>query len=111
MKTETMRDTRHDGLSLLTQVSAAESAMLSKEIISEVIRQVAAAIAEQFLADHANDILAKLDPQAIANLAIADSGRAVREALEKQIPREVQHHHHTHREFFKVGLFGSVKRV
>lgn len=80
-------------------------------ILREVIERAAEILAQRFIDDYGVEILKAIDPQAVANLAIADSGRAVRESLEKSIPREVQHHHHTEREVYTVGIFGNVKRV
>ena len=77
----------------------------------EVIQRAAELLAERFVEEHGQSILKALDPQAVANLAIADSGRAVREALEKEVPREVQHHYHRDREVYKVGIFGGVRRI
>jgi hypothetical protein len=104
-------DRLNTGYRLSAYMSGPEVADTQGMIVRRAIEIVADRLAEQFLNDHGADILAALDPQAIANLAIADSGRAVREALEKSIPREVQHHHHTNREVYKVGLFGGMKRL
>jgi len=104
-------DPMHKGYRLTGYLSEPEIAVAQGSIVREAIQIVAEKIAQQFIDDHGAEILAALDVQAIANLAIADSGRAVRESLEKQIPREVRHEHHTEREVYKVGLFGGIKRV
>lgn len=99
------------GLTLRAHLSDPAIEMTRGAIIREVIQKAAEVIAQRFIDDHGVEILKALDPQAVANLAIADSGRAVREALEKSIPREVQHHYHHDREVYKVGIFGGVRRV
>ena len=81
------------------------------EIVNKAMQLAATQLAEQFVAVHGIDVLAKMDATAVANLAVAQSGAAIRESLEKQIPKEVQHHHHYDREVYQAGIFGGLRRV
>ena len=112
MEINVQADPQRLGYRLSGSVDTVEIDATRGAIMRRVVDLVAEKLAEQFLHDHGPEILARLDPQAIANLAIADSGRAVREALEKQVPREVQHHYHDATpQVYKVGVFGGVKRI
>lgn len=42
-----------------------------------ILDKIASAIAERYVADHYVDIIAKLDQNAIANLAVADAGKKI----------------------------------
>jgi hypothetical protein len=52
-----------------------------RSMAHEVIRQVAEKIAERYVQEHYAEIVAKLDQQAIANLAVADSGKKIAEEI------------------------------
>jgi len=51
----------------------------SRGIFAKTAEEQLKKIAEHFIEENKSDILKHLDPQAIANLAIADSARLVRE--------------------------------
>jgi hypothetical protein len=52
-----------------------------RSMTHEIIRQVAEKVAERYVEEHYAEIVAKLDQQAIANLAVADSGKKIAEEI------------------------------
>lgn len=62
---------------------------LPHAIFQETVRQVAEIIAKQVLEDKLTEILEKVTPQAIANMAIAEAGAALNETLHKKMPDKI----------------------
>lgn len=50
---------------------------MGRDLLHEVIRQ----IAERYVSEHYTELVSKLDQQAIANLAVAESGRKIAEEI------------------------------
>lgn len=69
------------------------SRAFAEAIETLVIREVAAKVAERYIAEHYAEIASSLDPQAIANLSIAEGAAAIRETLAKKLPDRVDHHY------------------
>jgi RimJ/RimL family protein N-acetyltransferase len=99
------------GYRLSGVITDVESASLGKDITRRAIEKVADAIAERFLADHLQEVLAYLDPQAVANLAVADAAGAIREMLAKKLPDKVLEVIRTEREVYQRGVFGGMTRI
>ena len=56
--------------------------MLSPKLYAEFLYQrIGELVAERYVAEHYAELVAKLDPQAIANLAIADAGKKIAEEI------------------------------
>lgn len=89
MESKVYRDSMGSGYTISTHISALENAYTGKDILQRAAEKVASALAEQFLADHAQEVLKHLDPQAVANLAIADAAGAIRETLHKKLPYKI----------------------
>lgn len=104
-----------DGARAATVVSvmfdAKDEQFYLKLTMERAIEKVAQAVADQFLADHQQEILKYLDPQAIANLAVADSAAGVREALHKKLPDKIVEVVRTESAVYQKGLFGGLKRI
>ena len=98
-----MTVTTNPDRSTTIHIAARETLSEDPMRIADLVRQVAAErIAAQYLAEHGPAIFARLDPQAIANLAIAEGAAAVRETLAKKLPDVV----HTHTvEYRRRGWF------
>jgi hypothetical protein len=97
---------RLSGLIGLTEIEATRGA-----IMREAIEKVAAIVAERFLADHLQDVLACLNPQAVANLAVADAAGAIREALHQKLPDKIVEVVRTERDVYQRGVFGGMSRI
>jgi adenosine/AMP kinase len=61
----------------------------SPEIINKVITKISEAIAAEFVLQYGPEIMARIDPQAIANMTIAAAGAKVNETLQKKFPDKV----------------------
>ncbi len=85
--------------------------ILGKEAIERSLRTISSAIASEYLALHTQDILKMLDPQAIANLAIADSAAGIREAIHKKMPDKIVEVVKHEDRVYQRGLFGGLTRI
>ena len=90
-------------------ISDMDEKAIGKAIIDRVIALCAEQIAAVFLETHQNEILAKLDTQAVANLAVAASGAAVREELHKALPSTERIIEQA--VVYQRGIFGGIRRV
>ena len=108
-KIEMQLDHRSDGFRFMGTID--RSTAMVKAIERQVIREVAAKVAERYITEHYAEIIAKMDPQAMANLSIAEGAAAIRETLEKKFPDRVEHHHHKEVVHVPVrrGFFGGWK--
>ena len=110
-KTTSYFDPRNNAFSISTMFEMLEMPDISGRIVEYAYKEVAKGIAEQFLAQHAQDILKHLDPQAVANLAIADAAGHIRETLEKKLPDKILEVVRTDTQVYQKGLFGGLKRI
>lgn len=85
------------------------NSMIERQSSQYIMREICSAIAERFVAEHYEEIAAKIDPQAIANISVAEAGVKIREALEKDIPGRIAEK--VTREVYQRGIFGGLKRV
>lgn len=76
-----------------------------------IMHAIAKAIAEKFVAENYQEIVAHIDQKAIATLSVADGAAAIRHTLEKKIPDKVLEVVKTEREVYEKGLFGGLRRV
>lgn len=86
----------------MTDIMSAQGAHI---LLVEILR----AIAQRFVEEHYAEIAAKLDQQAIANLAIAEAAKKIAEEIQRQpnIVHEVEHH----TAVYQRGIFGGMRRV
>jgi hypothetical protein len=84
-----------------------------REVLKQAIEKVSDHIAAEFIEKHGQEIAAKLDPVAIANLVIADGAAKTRELLDKKLPDRVEHHVReiTKTEVYQRGVLGGLKRL
>ena len=94
-----------------TRFNPMQLEQFSHHIYEHAIVLIAKGIAEQYLHEHAQEILAALDPVAVANLAIADSGAGIREALHKKLPDKIVTVVKRDTEVYQRGIFGGMKRI
>ena len=80
-----------------------------KTASSEILCRIVAAIAERYVAEHYQEIVALIDQQAIATLAVAEAGAKIRETLERKIPDKVLEVERT--VLARRGLFGGIRRI
>lgn len=83
------------------------------ECLDEMImREVAKQIANKIVEESFGDIVAYIDPKAIANMAIASAGAKINETLNKKMPDkilEIKTKGDT--EVWQRGIFGGMKRI
>ena len=71
--------------------------------------EIVQGIASQWVKEHYAEVAAKLDPQAIANLTIAESAAAINATLHKKMPDKITEIVKT--EVYQRGIFGGLKRI
>jgi hypothetical protein len=93
----------------LVRVSDLESADIGQKVIASVIGEVSKRIADDYLANHATEVLAKITPEAVASMAIAEAGAAVNETLHKKLPDKILEVER--RVVYQRGVFGGLRRL
>lgn len=78
---------------------------MADALVVEIMRK----IAERYVEEHYGEIAAKLNPEAIANLAIAESARKIGEEI--RCRPKVVHEKETHTEVYQRGILGGMKRI
>lgn len=93
-------------------IATMSQAELMRDGLSEMIlREVAHEIAMRIVEEKFQEIMAAIDPQAIANLTVANAAAKINDTLKKKIPDKIVEIHKTNREVYQRGLLGGVKRV
>lgn len=111
MRIDVVADSSSMDYVLRGRISQMEIEATRDAILRVTVEKVAEAIAERFLADHLQDVLAMLKPEAIANLAVADAAGAIRKTLHEKLPDKVVEVVRTEREVWQRGVFGGISRI
>jgi hypothetical protein len=84
-----------------------DTALIDRSLATEIFSRIAAMIAERYVEEHFAEIVAKLDQNAIANLAVADAAKKIAEEIRMrpEIIRE------TRTQVYQRGLFGGLRRI
>lgn len=104
----THRDPARSDIVVSGRMSDRAIEAIGPNVAVAVLSKIAEAIAAEYLRVHQQEILAAIDPQAVANLAVADAAAAVRQTLDDGL-RGVHKEFARPREVLMPGLFG-VKR-
>jgi hypothetical protein len=59
-------------------------------ILTAIVNKIAEEIARQYIAKHGQEIIARIDPQAMANLCVANGAAKINETLAKKLPDVVR---------------------
>ena len=108
MKSEAWRTT-NDGASVTLTMEAMEYAESARRVYELAVEIAARTLAEQIVKDHGQEIVAKCDMQAIANLTVAEASNAIRETIHRKLPDVV--HTRTEERVYQRGIFGGITRV
>lgn len=84
------------------------SEIVNSHMAHEVLSRVAQAIADRFVEEHYIEIAAKLDQNAIANLAIAEASKKIAEEIERH-PTVI--HEKGDTQVYQRGILGGVRRI
>lgn len=114
--------TTHDHANARTVVSVniddyAFHLHIHKTLHTMVLEKIAEAIAAEYVKAHLQDVLASIDPNAVANLAVADSAAAIRETVDAGVRQlhtdmqDVQRAVNREREVLTPGWFGVKRSV
>ncbi len=110
---EPVRLTNGD-LGYLVRIDRLDMAHLRNAIVNAVVEQVAQKLAGEFLAEHGTEVLAKMSPDAIATMAIAEAAAGVHETLQRKLPDkilEIERRVETEPIVLQRGIFGGVRRL
>ncbi len=111
MESNLYRDQRQGVSVVQVMFDSRDQEIYLKLAMERAIEKVAQAVADKFLADHQQEILKFLDPQAIANLAVADGAAGIREAIHKKFPDKIVEIIRRDTEVYQKGLFGGLTRI
>lgn len=83
------------------------------QLFLRAVQEAATELARQFVAQHAQEIFKMMDPQAVANLAVANSGAEIAKEMKKEAATTTRiiTHEKTRAEVYQRGLFGGMKRI
>ena len=81
--------------------------VLSVALLHEAIKQIAA----RYVEEHYQEIAALLDPQALANLTVAEAAAQVNKTLREKLPDKILEVERTTREVYQRGLLGGLKKL
>lgn len=76
-----------------------------------VMQEVSKLLSAEIVKTKGQEIIARIDPQAIANMTIAESAAAINETLHKKMPDKIMEIVKTERETIERGFFGGIKRI
>ena len=80
-----------------------------KLIIQRTIELIAVEIAKDVYEKYSQEILAKIDTKAIANLVVAESAIAIRDSINEGTDRLSQRLSDLNKPVYRNGLFGKVR--
>ena len=81
--------------------------IMQTELIEEIVKQMAA----RYVAEHYVEIVKCLSPEAVANMAIAQTGAQLNKTLQEKIPDKILEVISKETEVYQRGLFGNMKRI
>jgi hypothetical protein len=84
------------------------NSIVSEHTGALLVREIAKAIAERYVSEHYAEIAAKLDQNAIANLAIAEASKKIAEEI-RQHPTVIREKGET--QVYQRGILGGVRRI
>ncbi len=82
-----------------------------RELPQEIVRCIASSIAEEWVKQNFSKVAALIDPQAVANLSIAEAASRIRETLSAKLPDKIMEVHTSETQVFQQGLLGGLKRI
>ena len=90
-------------------VGATFDSLAIYQLGSAILSEVARSIAERYVSEHYQEIVAKISQEAIASLVVAESAAVIAETLKEKIPDKVLEV--VHREVYQRGVFGGMTRI
>lgn len=88
-----------------------ESEIMRQALPELVLTEVARLIATRLVSEKYQEIVAAIDPQAIANLTVAETAAAINKTLKEKIPDKIVEIERTKREVYQRGVFGGLWRI
>lgn len=112
MEIKTMEDHATRDLMYLVRVSRIEVAQMQNEIAAYIVKRVGEHIAADFLEKHGSEVMAKLSPEAVAQMAIAEAGAAVNDTLKRKLPDKIiEVERQSEPVVYQRGIFGGLRRL
>ena len=113
----TERDTREMRTFFTASVDDVWQHTIGPQVFKLVMEKIADAIAAEYVKTHQQDILAAIDAQAVANLAVADAAASIRKTVDigvRQLHRDMEDavdEMRRPREVLTPGWFGVKRSV
>lgn len=92
-------------------VTKEDELCMVEPIRQRIVELVAYQIAQDILQNNYAEIIGKISPEAIANMAIAEAGAAINETLNKKLPDKIIEIHKTDTQVYQRGLLGGLNRI
>lgn len=93
------------------RVNHEETINMGNAIRLAVIEFVAQQMAKDILENNYIEIMEKISPETIANMAVAEAGAKINETLNKKLPDKIIQIEKNTTQVYQRGLFGGIKRV
>lgn len=71
----------HEDRSFTVAARVSEDEKMVRNLTEEIFSRIATAVADRYVEEHYVEIAARLDQNAVANLAIADAGKKIAEEI------------------------------
>jgi hypothetical protein len=102
----TSRDEMSGGDVFSVVINHSDRTNISEDVYKRVVELVAQQIATDILENDYSEIVAKISPEAIATMALAESGAKIHETLQKKLPDKVMMIEKNTTHVIRKGLFG-----
>lgn len=100
-----------EGAEMITAKFDSLDLIMGEYLAQDVLRQISKQIAERYVAEHYQEIAAKMDQQALATLSVAEGASKIRETPEKKIPDKVLEIIKDNPAVYQRGFFGGMTRI
>lgn len=102
----------HTGDSLfVVRVHDLEMKQYGDKVAVMVMQKIAEEIAAQYLERHSTEVLSRINPEAVANMAIAEAGAEVNDTLKRKYAKEVVERMIEKPTVYQRGIFGGLRRL
>lgn len=113
MKVKTYEDAGRMATHITLEVDQGDMRYFAEATLNKAVHLAAEALAARICEELGPEIISKLDPQAIANMTIAEAGAAVNRTLKEKLPDKIVEVVRTVQQpvYYQRGIFGGLRRL
>jgi len=88
-----------------------QQAFMNDALLRDVLHLIAEKIADHYVAEHYQEVIAAVNPEAVATLVAAEAAAEIRKTLKEKIPDKIVEVVRKDVEVWQRGILGGVKRI